>query len=177
MVRSDALTKKWMGARLGMTEGTLDRLLARIDVFGMQRVRYELGSEFIADSLQEDLVRYVPGMRFRTFGDHTSFCERLHAEIGKAGVRVDPLFCATSTKVGEDPRLFAMYFDCLTLEPLSNKHAVWLDFRKPLNFPPDRCSKLVYAEDHERLMPFIAGRSEPNDLISYEDFLAGRRNG
>ena len=89
-------------------------------------------------------------MRFRTFADHNAFCERLHAEIGKAGVDVEPLFCATSTKLDEYPRRFAMHFDCLTLEPLSTKHAVWLDFRKPLNLPPDRCSKLLYAEDREQ---------------------------
>lgn len=180
MVRSDVLTKKWMGARLGLTVAALDRLLAKLDTFGMQRSRYELGSEFAADSLSEDLVRHVPGLRFRTFGDHTAFCERLHAELAKAGVQIDQkdrLFCATSTKMGEDyPRRFAMHFDCLTLEPLSTKHSVWLDFRKPLSLPPDRCSKLFYAENRERLKPFVAGTSEPDDLGPYEQFLAGAKN-
>src|SRR5438034_3559351 len=51
MVRSDVLPRKWMAARLGMTEATLNALLAKLDVFGMQRTRYEQGAEFIADSL------------------------------------------------------------------------------------------------------------------------------
>jgi hypothetical protein len=54
-----------MGAKLGLTVLALERLLAKLDAFGMQRSRYELGAEFIADSLSEDLVRHVPGMRFR----------------------------------------------------------------------------------------------------------------
>jgi hypothetical protein len=75
-------------------------------------------------------------MRFRTFGDHNAYCERLHAELRKAGIQIEQkeqLFCATSTKLEEYPRRFAMHFDCLTFEPLSTKHSVWLDFRKPLS--------------------------------------------
>lgn len=177
MVRSDVLPRKWMGARLGMTVASLDALLAKLDAFGMQRSRYEVGSEFIADSLSEDLVRHVPGLRFRTFGDHTGYCERLHAEAAKAGAQIDPVFCATSVRLEEYPRRFAMHFDSLTLEPLSTKHSVWLDFRKPLNLPPDRCSKLLYVEDRDRLRPFVAGTSEPDNLGLYEQFLAGGTHG
>lgn len=177
MVRSDVLPRKWMGARLGMTVASLDVLLGKLDVFGMQRSRYEVGSEFIADALSEDLVRHVPGLRFRTFADHTGYCARLHAEVAKVDVKVEPLFCATSTLLQEYPRRFAMHFDSLTLEPLSTKHSVWLDFRKPLNLPPDRCSKLLYVEDRERLKPFVAGTTEPDNLGLYEQFLAGGKNG
>jgi hypothetical protein len=179
MTRSDVLPKKWMGAKLGLTVLALERLLAKLDAFGMQRSRYELGAEFIADSLSEDLVRHVPGMRFRTFGDHNAYCERLHTELGKAGIQIeqkDRLFCATSTKLEEYPRRFAMHFDCLTLEPLSTKHSVWLDFRKPLNLPPDRCSKLFYVENREQLKPFVAGTSEPDNLGQYEQFLGAAKN-
>lgn len=104
MVRSDLLTRKWMAARLGMTADALARVLEKLDGFGMQRSRYEQGSEFMAESLREDLIRHVPGMRFRSFGDHTAFCERLHAELNRAGVVIDSkdkLFCVTSTKLGQ----------------------------------------------------------------------------
>lgn len=174
MARFDLLTKKWMGARLGLTSPALDRLIAKLDVFGMQRSRYEQGSEFIAESLSEDLVRHVPGMRFRTFGDHNAYCRQLHAELSKAGIQIeqkDRLFCATSTRLDDYPRRFAMHFDSLTFEPLSTKHSTWLDFRKPLNLPPDRCSKLLYVQNRQQLRPFVAGTSEPEDLDQYVHYI------
>lgn len=177
MSHSGVLTRKWMGARLGMTVEAIGRLLDRLELFGMQRQRYVFGPDFVADALHEDLIRNVPGMRFRTFADHNDYCERLHAELNKAGVpltHADRLFCATSTILGEHPRRFALHFDCITLEPLSATHSVWLDFRKPLNLPPDRCSKLFYAEHRERLRPYLAGTSEPEGLAAYEAFLAGQ---
>jgi hypothetical protein len=177
MSRNDVLTKKWMGTRLGMSVGSLDTLLLKLDVFGMQASRYLVGSEFVAESLSEDLTRYVPGLRFRTFGNHTAFCERLHVELKKEiGLEVDRLFCATADRLGEH-RLFAAHFDCLTLEPLSTRHSAWLDFHKPLNLPQDRCSKLLYVENRDVLRPFSAGSREPDNLGEYEHFLEGAHNG
>ncbi len=136
MSRNDFLTKKWMGVRLGMSVGSLETLLSKLDVFGMQASRYLVGSEFVAESLSEELTRHVAGLRFRTFGDHTAFCERLHVELKKEiGLEVQRVFCATSDQLQEYPRRFAAHFDCLTLQPLSTKHSAWLDFRKPLNLP------------------------------------------
>lgn len=176
-VRADVLSRKWMAARLGMKQTSLGDLLANLDKFGMQQSRYELGSEFIADSLRDDLIRHVPGMRFRTFDDHNAFCERLHSEVANVGVAIDRLICATSAQLGEYPRRFAIHFDTLTFEPLSAKHSVWLNFRKPLNLPPDRCSKLFYVENRDRLKLFVAGSSEPDDLEIYEQTLGAVRNG
>ncbi len=178
MSRNDVLTKKWMGARLGMSVPSLDTLLSQLDVFGMQASRYIVGSEFVAESLSEDLTRHVPGLRFRTFGDHTTFCERLHAELQEAiGLKVESLFCATSGRLEEYRHRFAAHFDCLTLDPLSTKHSAWLDFRKPLNLPPDRCSKLVYVENREVLKPFSAGSGEPDNLSEYERFVESAQHG
>jgi hypothetical protein len=172
------LTKKWMGARLGMSEASLDALLLKLDAFDMQVDRYRIGSEFVYESLSEDLTRYVPGLRFRTFGDHTAFCERLHAELKKViGLEVEPLFCATSNRLQEYPRRFAAHFDCLTLEALSTTHSVWLDFRKPLNLPPDRCSKLQYVENREMLRPYVAGTGEPEHLGIYERLVGSAAHG
>lgn len=176
MVRASLLAKKWMGARLGMTAESLDRVLSSLPTFGLLRSRYEVTPELVADSLHDDLLRVVPGLRFRTSGNHSAFCERLHAEIRKVGVTVEPLFCHTSTRMREYPRLYAMHFDCLTLEPLSTKHSAWLDFRKPLNLPPDRCSRLFYVENRNELRQFAAGTTEPDDLDEYEGFLGGDKH-
>ena len=70
------------------------------------------------------------------------------------------------------PRQYAKEFDCLTLVPLSGKHQMWLDFRKPLYLGPDRCSKLIYIENHDLLRPFCAGTYEPDDLDTYRHFCA-----
>jgi hypothetical protein len=178
MAWANVSTKKWMAVRVGMSEPSLEDLLAKLDALGMQRVRYEIGSEFVADSLSDDLARYVPALRFLTFGDHIAYCERLHAELAKTlGLTVQRLFCATSDRLQEYPRQFAAYFDCLTLEPLSVRHSMSLNFPKPLYLPPDRCSKLFYLENHEVLKRFIAGSSEPEDLGEYEQFLASGQHG
>ena len=110
MARSGLLSRKWMAARLGMIENTLQRLLEKLDVFGMQQSRYVQGTEFIAESLKEDLVRHIPSLRFITFGNNTRFCERLHLELNKVGVEIrqnDQLFCSTSTKLQDYPREFS----------------------------------------------------------------------
>ncbi len=171
MMRSGVESKKWMAVRLGMTVASLDELLPRLEDFGMQRSRYEFRSEFIAELLADDLVRQMPGLRVGTFGDHDAFCQRLHRELKTIGLDVDPLFCATSKTLGESPRRYASYFDCLTLEPVSIAHTVWLDFRRPLYSLPDRCSKLLYVENRGRLRPFITGGADPDNLGQYEAFL------
>lgn len=167
--------KKWMGARLGMTVASLDELLARLADIGMRPNRYIVYPDLVAESLSEDIVPNLPGLKFRTFSDHNTFCARLHADLDKVlGIKVQPLFCATSDRIGDDYRKFASHFDCITLDPLSGRHQMWLDFRKPLNLGPDRCSKLLYTENQEVMRPFCAGACEPADLERYELFLSGQ---
>jgi len=178
MQQKGLIPKKWVGARLGMKVAPLEKLLDVLGEIQMRRPRYEVYSELMATSFVEDLVPNLPGLRFRTFSDHNSFCERLHADLKDAlGLEVpqdEKLFCATSTRMEDYPRLYASDFDCLTLEPLSVRHQMWLDFRKPLNLWPDRCSKLLYvdAENRETLRPFCAGAYEPDGLEQYTRFLA-----
>jgi hypothetical protein len=178
MSLNDFLSRKWMGARLGMAESSLNSLLLKLVDLGMQASRYDVGSGLVVESLAEDLLRHIPGLRFRTFADHTAFCEQLHAEIRKAiGLKIEPLYCATSGRLQENPCRFAAHFDCLTLEPLSTKHSTWLDFRKPPNLPPDRCSKLVYVENREDLKSYSAGTGEPDNLGEYERFVESAQHG
>lgn len=167
------LPKRWMAAIFGMEPESIDKLIAKLDRLGLRPQRYLPYDGIVASELSEDIVPALSGLRFRTFGDHNSFCARLHAEIESAlAVKIEPLFCKTSTEMQEYPRQFAKYFDCLTLEPLSVKHTVWLDFHKPLSLGPDRCSKLFYTSYRERLSPFCAGTREPDDLEVYEQYLA-----
>ena len=49
---------------------------------------------------------------------------------------------------------------------------MWLNFRKPLNLTPDRCSKLLYLENRDALRSFCAALEEPDDLEQYTRFLA-----
>lgn len=178
MQQQRLLPRKWMGVRLGMTAGSLDRLLAHLHEIGLRPQRYVVYPQLVSEALSEDIVPSLRGLRFRTFSDHNSFCERLHAELAPIlGAEVERLFCSTSDRLQEYPRQFANNFDCITLAPVSGKHQMWLDFRKPLSLAPDRCSKLLYAENHEALRPYRAGRQEPDDLAAYEQFLAEQQHG
>ena len=160
--QKSVVPKKWMAARLGMKVGSLDELLGRLNDLGMRPQRYVVYSQLIAESLSEDIVPNLPGLKFRTFADHNSFCERLHADINKVLKRtIEPLFCDTSDRIKDYPRQFASNFDCITLAPLSGKHQLWLDFHKPLNLGPDRCSKLLYVQNHESMRSYCAGTYEP----------------
>ncbi len=96
--------------------------------------------------------------------------------LGTAIAKVQPLYCATANRLEDYPRQFASNFDCITLNPVSGKHQVWLDFRKPLNLGPDRCSNLFYVENRDALRPYCAGTQEPDDLEGYVQFLAEQQN-
>ena len=99
----------------------------------MRRERYVVYADLIDESLPEDLATNLPGLRFHAFSDHNSFCQRLHADLEKTlQIKVHPLFCATADRL-QDRRQYASDFDCTTAEPVSGKHQMWLDFRKPLN--------------------------------------------
>jgi hypothetical protein len=178
MQQKDVVPKKWMGARLGMTVDSLEDVLSHLSGLQMRRQRYDIYSDLIAKSLSEDLVPNLPGLKFCVFSDHNAFCSRLHADLqNELGIKVQPLFCATSNIMQDYPRQFAREFDCITLAPLSGKHQVWLDFRKPNTLGSDRCSKLFYVENHDILRPYCAGTQEPDDLEEYSQFLAGQQNG
>ena len=157
-----------MAARLGMNLDSFNLLLNHLPDLGMRQQRYEVYPGLISESLTEDIVRNLPGLRFRTFSDHNSFCERLHAELAPIlGREVEKLFCATSEVVQDDPKKYANAFDCMTLEPISGRHQMWMDFQKPLNLAPDRCSKLFYSENLVALQPYRAGTQDP-DLEAYQ---------
>lgn len=178
MQQKKVVPRKWMAAQLGMAEQSLGELLNRLDGLELRRARYVVYDDLIADTFSDDLVSNLPGLKYRTFGDHNSFCERLHVELKQTlDIDVKALFCATSERLEDDPKLYASDFDCLTFEPLSGKHQLWLDFRKPLYLGPDRCSKLYYVENRDVLRPYSSGTREPMDIEYYVQLVAGQQHG
>jgi len=176
---------KWAAARLGMNQPMLVSILdRRMDLPTPLRKEYVDYGCLVEEGLSEDLIRALPQLRFRTFYDHESFCERLHValslalNLADAAVQDGKLWCATDRALnefglGDYPRRYGSYFDCLTCEPLSVAHAVWLDFEKPLSLGPDRCSKLVFVRYREDLDEWVAGTRAPDDLERYEEYVAG----
>lgn len=162
------LTRAYVSARLGMQPESLDKLLLELPRIGLSK-KYEVYQGIVDESLSEDLVSSLKGLRFRTFGNHDSFCELLHEALHEAlGLTIQGLFCATADELGEQ-RMYASTWDNITLRPLSVKHSVWLDFKKPLSLAPDRCSKLFFARHYDELKEYLASREEPRDLRLYFD--------
>jgi hypothetical protein len=179
------LPEKWAAARLGMKPEMLKNILGRLTELPTPlRKTYVYYSCLVDEGLSEGLVRSLPQLRFRTFYDQESFCEQLQAALSEAlkipetTIREGKLWCATDRALnekglGDYPRRYGYHFDCLTCDPLSAAHAVWLDFKKPLNLGPDRCSKLVFVRCREDLEKWVAGTRAPEDLERYEEYFAG----
>ncbi len=161
--------KKWVACQLGMKETSLDSVFENLSRIGLRRHRYEVYPGLISTSFAKDLDAHLKRLKFRTFSDNNTYCEFLHTELGsELGVTVEPEFCATSTVLGDNPRWYARTFDCITLEPLSVRHQMFLDFGKPLYLRFDVCSKHFYATNRAILQPYHAGSQEPADLAEYE---------
>jgi hypothetical protein len=179
------LPKQWAAARLGMKPAMLDRIiLHRMDLPTPLRKQYIEYECLVEEGIAEELIRVLPLLRFKTFYDHESFCGQLHMalrqalNISEADMQSGALWCATddalnTVGLGDYPRRYGFHFDCLTCEPLSVAHAIWLDFEKPLTLSPDRCSKLTFVRYHEDLGAWAAGTRAPDDLERYEEFAAG----
>lgn len=164
---------RWAGASLGMREDGLRELLARREELGLVPV-YEYAGELVLEAFKEDLLRAIPSLRFRTFANHSDLCRRLHEALATGfGIRVDALPCDTSEQLGETPPLYASFFDCLTLQPVSAKHSIWLNLGKPISLPPDRCSRLFFARNRGALDFATAGMGGPGDLEVYEQAAQG----
>jgi hypothetical protein len=166
---------RWAAARMGMQPESLAEILPLLPKAGLRR-KYDLYAGVIDKTLSDDLVRSLRGLRFRTFGTHNSYCTTLHAALQDAtGVAIEPWYCATSVDLEDYPRKFASTIDSITLKGLSVMHSVWLDLGKPIRLPPDRCSKLFYAENRAEMKDMIAGTGEPEDINDYLNWLAQKK--
>lgn len=164
----------WAAASLGMTPESLRRLLPELPRLGMRRC-YQVYPNLIDESLSDDLVEALPGLRYRTFGTHDSFCELLQRTLKDSlGVEFRAWHCGTSLEMGEYPVLYARHVDCITLQPVSVRHTHWLDLGKPVSLPPDRCSKLFYLRNLSELSQSAVGSGEPEGLDQYLSFVAGQ---
>jgi hypothetical protein len=103
-------------------------------------------------SLTADFHKRFPTLRNFTFSSFSGYCNRLHAAIKEElGVEVKPAYCATSIKLGEEPKEFAHDYDSITGEPMGLPFQVWLETRKPIQLKPDVCSWLTFA-NHESVL-------------------------
>lgn len=161
------LTLKYASARLGMECNSLEQLIRKLPELGIRKT-YQVYSGIIDVSLKDDLIEALPKFRFRSF-DYDSFCSFLHEQLHqKLDLTIDPLFCETAKTLGKS-NLFASTWDNITLKPLSLKHSMWLDFGKPIALPPDRCSKLLFANHEAELSPYVAGDTLPTNLADYQN--------
>ena len=106
--KNRVLPRKWMAARMGLRCGYFDRLLPQVQTL-MPRGSYIVHEELIDESLIDDCVTNLPGLRFRTFTDHESFCSRLHEAVSQElGISLqtihdNSLWCATDQWLAEAP--------------------------------------------------------------------------
>jgi hypothetical protein len=160
---SKAVPRKWMAIQLGMGEPSLVQLLDKLKE--IQLIPLKFSDELVAESLQDDLLGLFDEFRFRTLKDHNDWCKRLHEAIhSRFELVVDKAECSVSRAMNEVPARYAMTFDAITLEALSTKYSVWVDFGKPISLPPDRCSRTLYWEHHDILHPFLLGTREPEPM-------------
>lgn len=95
------------------------------------------------------------------FSNQSRFCAALHKAVEKElGIQVNPQYCVTSKKLGENPPDFSHEPDSISLEPIGLRYQIWLDFHKPLNLKPDSCSSLLYFKELETLKDFVFPGSE-----------------
>lgn len=175
------LPKKWAAARLGMNEWLFELVFSNRKKLPIPMRKSYLEYDCLIDeSFLNDLNGALPAFRFVTFSDHENYCDRLHDALRTAlglsdeQLAAGKLWCATdqamnNVGLGDYPRRFGYYFDCITCEPLSPAHATWLDFAKPLFLSPDRCSKLLYAKYEAEISSWKAGTRGPDDLDTYRE--------
>ena len=96
---------KWAAARLGMKQPMLVSILdRRLELPTPLRKEYLDYGCLVEEGLSEDLLRALPQMRFRTFYDHESFCDHLHAaltetlKLAEPDVQDGKLWCSTDRR-------------------------------------------------------------------------------
>lgn len=158
---------KWSALRLGMTQASLIELREKLKQTGPLLV-YHPSANLVGTSFEDDLIDQFQRSPYPTSSNcqdvlhHNSKCRRVHEWIaGELRLTVEPEYCETSQRLGQQPPHFAKYFDILMLEPVSPVYQVWLDFGKWMTLAPDRCSMYDYAVHQAALNPYVAGHQAP----------------
>lgn len=122
-------------------------------------------------SLISDFHRRFTQIKFKIFSTNSSYIKAVHELIAsQLGVKVTPIFCATSKAIGCNPVDYANSYDILTNEPMVTMFDVWLDTRKPIQLRPDSCSWSTYLRFENALKGSVLG--EPNqDMEKYRDVI------
>ena len=171
MKKQRLIPKKWMSASLGMTSQSLDLILNSLRKINLVPKRYIVYPELICESFSEDLIKNLGFYEFSAYSDRNIFIEKIHTQIKKnLEINVDPLFCTTSIYMKDNPKRFAINFDCITMKPICEEHKIGLNFNKPLYLRHDFCSKLFYLENLHDLKPYLSNGIEPHDLDLYIKF-------
>lgn len=112
-----------------MALASIVEVISNLEALGLQTQRYLVSKDMISTFVVDDLLQRIRELRFITFASHNAFCSKVHAVL-KSELNIDivPLYCSTSVELQEDPQEYALHFDCLTLDPLSTKHTLWLEF-------------------------------------------------
>jgi hypothetical protein len=145
---------KWAAAKLGMTQGSLEDVIIALEDSGrVNPVR--TGSEnFVPEEIDRLFIQALPPLQGRVFGNHDSFCKRLHEAIeSELRISVEPLYCVTAARLGEPD--FAYSFCVVTDQPAGLRYRIWLDFKKPMNLTPDTCSYVAFFENPDRLRTYL----------------------
>ena len=156
------MPRKWVAAKLGMTEACLENTISTLANSGALYKHYMI-PQLIEKDFDDILLRLFGELKFRRFSSFNSFCKSIHEQLLKHyKIQVEPLVCVTSQFLKETPTEFANSFDCITFEPIGTKYQVWLDFKKPMNLAPDCCSTLLYSREREILDSYLAGTTKPD---------------
>jgi len=155
------------GARLGMTEDSLANVVSGLEDRGIippgrRELHHTIGLDLI-----ETLHRRLPGTRARTFSSQSDYCAKLHTELSSMGITIEPLYCATSSLLREQPVKLAHDYCCVSRQPTSLSNRVYMNFGKPLRLPPDVCSRLFFFQHQDELNKFLLGSSpQVSDLAA-----------
>jgi len=163
---NDVRPRKWAAIELAMSQDSLDQILDALvgAVLPIQPVS-SISRQLIDNKTINDLYKWFPRLRHKTFSSHSSMCKALHEAIHQEyAIDVEVLYCTTSSIIEPDEPDLAMYFDAITLEPVGLRYEIWLDFRKPVNLKPDCCSLKFYARERSVLQPFVYKGNDPEAI-------------
>jgi len=146
---------KFASARIGMTTDSFNSVVIKLKERGDISINY-VSSGIVQEYFLKDLRNYFPSISNKLFFDEVHYLSALHKLLDEElGLSIEPVYCVTSKKLEEKPLEFGMYFDCLTDQHIGLRYKVWLEFDKPAQLEPDKCSLLTYISNKDILKPYI----------------------
>lgn len=161
---------KWQGliqidaaaAKLGMETNSFKTVLREYIE------KYTAKTYFTDDLVYKDVVQDITKYLFiniNIFKTHSEYCKKIHDKLKENGLKVTPLYCATSVILGESETLLSSNIDDFTGEPVSEEYSLWLDFKKPITLKPYTCSVKTYALYRGILKQYLMGDEPREELL------------